>query len=795
VNAGLKNMATSKLFKFGIAAAVAGACFLVGSAFANYAYRDGNGTVQYIFSFVCQTTTICPGNVIIDSSGTEKATPGNPIIVGGTPDGTTPKPLKTLTDGTLVTSSSIVGFTPASSNARGTPIAVLTFDSSGPLPTGGPEVVVSDVGANLMYCNVNGVGATAADQPISPGGGWFTFVIPNGTTTLHCIAPGGSTTANMLAGSGIATGTGGGSGSSSSGDVNLTQIQGAVPSATNQLWVSPASGATFPVSGTFWPYTLGQQIASASVPVVLTAAQLATLTPPATVATTQSGSWTNTVVQPTGSNLHVVCDTGCSSSTAPADESAFTFGATSQSPVGGVYQTTATSNPLTNGQMGALQVTANRAVFSNPRNAAGTEIFTSSTPGQVTGVNGTFPATESGTWTVQPGNTPNTSPWLFAGSGTAGTPAGGVLSVQGVGSGTALPISAASLPLPTGAATSANQTNATQKTQIVDGSGNVIASTSNNLDVQCANCSGSGVSTADNATYTFGTSLFAGAGGVYQTTATSNPLTAGHQGFAQLTQYRAMMANIRDNGGNDLTATAYGSTPSGNALSVNGFVTNTVSVNPGTLATWGLIATGGGSAPTNAQTVGAEYLSSPPTYTTGQSGSLQMTAAGSLHTTVDNGAGTGNTGSAVPSSAAFVGGDAQSAEPSKATTGNLTGTFLDLTGKTVTSPYANRENQVRGSVTSTDTAAHTIIAAGGASIKTYITDIELSRSDAGTAAITVTMSDAASTPFVVPNNGGGGGREIHFQVPLVTAANTDFTCTSGTSTTTVTCNAQGFTGY
>ena len=30
----------------------------------------------------------------------------------------------------------------------------------------------------------------------------------------------------------------------------------------------------------------------------------------------------------------------------------------------------------------------------------------------VTGTGGTFPATESGTWTVQPGNTPNTTPWL-----------------------------------------------------------------------------------------------------------------------------------------------------------------------------------------------------------------------------------------------------------------------------------------------------------------------------------------------------------------------------------------------
>jgi hypothetical protein len=50
----------------------------------------------------------------------------------------------------------------------------------------------------------------------------------------------------------------------------------------------------------------------------------------------------------------------------------------------------------------------------------------------------------------------------------------------------AVPVSAGSLPLPSGAATSANQTNASQKTQVVDGSGNVIGSTANALNVSVA---------------------------------------------------------------------------------------------------------------------------------------------------------------------------------------------------------------------------------------------------------------------------------------------------------------------
>lgn len=46
-------------------------------------------------------------------------------------------------------------------------------------------------------------------------------------------------------------------------NVNLTQILGASPSLTNPLWVSPATGATFPVSGTFFQATQPVSIAAA----------------------------------------------------------------------------------------------------------------------------------------------------------------------------------------------------------------------------------------------------------------------------------------------------------------------------------------------------------------------------------------------------------------------------------------------------------------------------------------------------------------------------------------------------
>lgn len=110
--------------------------------------------------------------------------------------------------------------------------------------------------------------------------------------------------------------------------------------------------------------------------------------------------------------------------------------------------------------------------------------------------------------------------------------------------------------LPTLAATSTKQSDGSQKSQIVDGSGNVIASTSNNLNVQCANCSGSGASAADEATFTAGTSVFAPGGGFFQTTATANALTNGQQGMWQMTANRAGFVNMRNAAGAEIGVAA-----------------------------------------------------------------------------------------------------------------------------------------------------------------------------------------------------------------------------------------------
>jgi hypothetical protein len=148
-------------------------------------------------------------------------------------------------------------------------------------------------------------------------------------------------------------------------------------------------------------------------------------------------------------------------------------------------------------------------------------------------------------------------------------------------------------------------------------------------------------------------------------------------------------------------------------------------------------------------------------------------------------------------SAAFVanplpgGGEASSAEPTKQTTGHPAPDFRDLVGKEVTSPYANRENLVRGGTSETGTSAGTILAASGsASLKEYLTDIECSNTSATTT--TVTLNDTSSLVLIVP---AGLGYSHTFNVPLVAAANTAMTFTATAGETTIYCYGQGFNGY
>lgn len=521
-------------------------------------------------------------------------------------------------------SATLGGFQPDAAGARGTPLAVTTSDSSGALPTGTVDVV-SNVGSFLMYCNVNGVAATASDQPITSGGGWFAFTIPTGITTLHCIAPSGATTANIVGGTGLPTGTGGGGGGGS------------------------GSGAVF------GPTAAGS--AAANPPVIVGG----------TVDGTAAGNVANWKVVGGIGSVNTAQVNGVTTSTGAGavgtGTQRFAVGQDATTLAGTALGLTIGS-PLFVDVTNPISLTTGAAVIGSISNTT----FASTQ-------SGTWAVQESGIWTVQPGNTANTTAWLVTGTGgTFPATQSGAWNITNI---------TGTVSLPTGAATAANQTNAGQKTQIVDGSGNVIASTSNNLNVQCANCSGSGVSTADAASFTAGASLFAGSGGEY-TSGGATACVTGHQCMVAMTASRAMFTDTTTWAGTTLGAPSnYGTSPGAVAVpGVNAFITNTPTVSVPTWAggTLGSMANYGTSpgavlvpgvnafitntpnvAVTNTPNVAAAIADGADVTLGAKADAVCGTATGTCSLealvkflNVAAAAGTAATGAAVPSSAIYV---------------------------------------------------------------------------------------------------------------------------------------------
>lgn len=109
-------------------------------------------------------------------------------------------------------------------------------------------------------------------------------------------------------------------------------------------------------------------------------------------------------------------------------------------------------------------------------------------------------ASQTGTWTVQPGNTANTTPWLAT---------------------------------------------------IGQGGNTAAVNASSQLSVNCANCSGSGVSHQDKAVFTPSTTNMVPVGGYRDDTAPST-VAEGEAAAARLTENRAIHVNLRDAAGAEL---------------------------------------------------------------------------------------------------------------------------------------------------------------------------------------------------------------------------------------------------
>ena len=527
-------------------------------------------------------------------------------------------------------SATLSGFTPAS--VYSTPLSVTSTTSNIALPAGA-VVAVYNPGATNAYVKLgpsNAVVATTADDVIPPGGGCGFTVGSN--TFLAAITSATNTTLNISGGSGLLSGCWGGGSSGGGGGGAITSPLGTntiansvtVTPATSSLWTQAQGGSAISAANpTFASLSIAGAVNAVGNPVFVSPGTGATW------AATESGTWnitniSGTISLPTGaataSNQTSVISAAGSASASALDVQGIA-GGTALPISGSLTNISGTISLPTGASTSALQTTGNTSLSS---------ILTAlGSPFQVGGTigNTSFVATQ---------NTAANLNATVVGTGTFATQLTGATNNINNISGT--------ITLPTLAATSTKQSDGTQKTQVVDGSGNVIASTSNNLNVQCANCSGSGVSTADEASFTAGASLFAGSGGFFQTTATNNALTTGQQGMLQVTANRALFTNLRNAAGTEVGTSGAplridptGTTPqpatqSGtwNITNISGTVSlptgaSTSAKQPDVIAASGTATSGTvGTTAMGASTTGA------PTYTTGSSWPLSLTPVGNL---------------------------------------------------------------------------------------------------------------------------------------------------------------------
>lgn len=145
-----------------------------------------------------------------------------------------------------------------------------------------------------------------------------------------------------------------------------------------------------------------------------------------------------------------------------------------------------------------------------------------------------------------------------------------------------------------------------------------------------------------------------------------------------------------------------------------------------------------------------------------------------------------------------VGGKALSADPTAEATGDRVNALFDLIGRQVVFPYALKENLVSGAITTamTATTSTSLIAAPGAGLFNYITQVTVSNAHA-TVGTDVALQDGSggTTFYTIPAAAAYGGATLSFPAPLKqTTANTALFCVNVTTGASTKVSASGFKG-
>lgn len=285
-----------------------------------------------------------------------------------------------------------------------------------------------------------------------------------------------------------------------------------------------------------------------------------------------------------------------------------------------------------------------------------------------------------------------------------------------------------------------------------DGSGNLLTSTANALDINIK--SGSIANTSFAATQTTAANLNATVvgTGTFAVQAAST-LTA------ETTKVIGTVRNVGNVGG--VFDAVRGAGLPANAVAFGGsdgtnLVTPLVGAQSNVASAAGMLATLGI----------CQYNATPPTITTTRFNNLQCDINGNLMVA---GVGVGDNVSLSGLTGTPIGGLAQSAERSALTAGRFGFAAMDLAGKLINLPYANPENFVQGAITSamTGTTSTSLIAAPASGLRNYITACTFSNAHATVGTdIVIQDGNGGTTIWTAPAAAVYGGAHLTFPVPL-----------------------------
>ena len=115
----------------------------------------------------------------------------------------------------------------------------------------------------------------------------------------------------------------------------------------------------------------------------------------------------------------------------------------------------------------------------------------------------------------------------------------------------------------------------------------------------------------------------------------------------------------------------------------------------------------------------------------------------------------------------------------------------DSAGRTLVRPFAAEESRIEGYVTLTSTSLTTLVAAAGAGLRNYITDLWFANTGATTTLVTFTDSAASVLGYTIAPTASGSNLP-GLTTPIRTGANASFNIQAGSNTSTLYATVKGF---